>query len=40
MDKKEEFKAFVKENPRLVKYIKNGEFVLSTGQIEDIEKMF
>lgn len=25
MDKKEEFKAFVKENPRLVKYIKNGE---------------
>lgn len=25
MDKKEEFKAFVKENPRLIKYIKNGE---------------
>lgn len=25
MDKKEEFKSFVKENPRLVKYIKNGE---------------
>lgn len=25
MDKKEEFKAFVKENPKLVKYIKNGE---------------
>ena len=25
MDKKEEFKLFVKENPRLIKYIKNGE---------------
>ena len=25
MDKKEEFKEFVRENPRLVKYIKNGE---------------
>lgn len=25
MDKKEEFKAFVKENPRLLKYVKSGE---------------
>ena len=25
MDKKEEFKSFVKENPKLVKYIKSGD---------------
>lgn len=25
MDKKEEFKVFVKENPRLLKYVKSGE---------------
>ena len=25
MDKKDEFKIFVKENPRLIKYIKSGE---------------
>ena len=25
MDKKEEFKSFVKENPRLLKYVKSGE---------------
>ena len=25
MDKKEEFKIFVRENPRLLKYVKNGE---------------
>lgn len=25
MDKKEEFKAFVKEHPKLLKYVKNGE---------------
>ncbi len=25
MDKKEEFKAFVKENPKLLKYVKSGE---------------
>ena len=25
MDKKEEFKSFVRQNPRLLKYVKNGE---------------